>query len=44
MVIDEWLRGVIMYRRWKLRQWLPFAKRSRAQALSESVGAHAAAA
>ncbi|ACB77035.1 MATE family efflux transporter [Opitutus terrae] len=44
MAVDEWLRGIIMYRRWKLRQWLPFAKRSRAQALSESVGANAAAA
>lgn len=44
MTIDEWLRGMIMYRRWKLRRWLPYAQRSRAQALAESVGANAAAA
>lgn len=41
MTIDEWLRGLIMYRRWKLRRWLPFAQRSRAQALGETVGAEA---
>lgn len=41
MTIDEWLRGLIMYRRWKLRRWLPFAQRSRAQALGETVGADA---
>lgn len=41
MTIDEWLRGIIMYRRWKLRRWLPFAQRSRAQALGETVGADA---
>lgn len=44
MTLDEWLRGLIMYRRWKRREWLPFAERSRAQALGESVGANAAAA
>jgi putative MATE family efflux protein len=41
MTIDEWLRGLIMYRRWKLRRWLPFAQQSRAQALGETVGAEA---
>lgn len=41
MIVDEWLRGMIMYRRWKLRRWLPFAHRSRAQALGESAGADA---
>ncbi len=30
MAIDEWLRGVLMYRRWKRRDWLPHAQRSRA--------------
>lgn len=44
MIVDEWLRGLLMYRRWKLRRWLPFAERSRAQALAESAGAGAASA
>jgi putative MATE family efflux protein len=30
MMTDEWLRGVLMYWRWKTRRWLPHAKRSRA--------------
>ena len=34
MTCDEWLRGVIMYRRWKNRKWLPFAERSRAAVLA----------
>lgn len=29
MLAEEWLRGLIMYRRWKQRAWLPFAQRSR---------------
>ncbi len=31
MMIEEWLRGLIMYRRWKRRDWLKFAHRSRDQ-------------
>ncbi|MDQ5977260.1 MAG: hypothetical protein QG602_232 [Verrucomicrobiota bacterium] len=34
MTCDEWLRGVIMYRRWATRKWLPFAERSRAAVLA----------
>jgi putative MATE family efflux protein len=32
MMADEWLRAVIMYRRWKKRRWLVHAQRSRAHA------------
>jgi len=31
MTVDEWLRGVLMYRRWKSRAWLKHAQRSRDQ-------------
>ena len=31
MMIEEWLRGLLMYRRWKRRDWLKFAHRSRDQ-------------
>ncbi len=37
MALDEWLRGLIMYRRWKKRQWLPYAERSRAEAMRNNV-------
>jgi Na+-driven multidrug efflux pump len=30
MTIDEWTRGVLMYRRWKARKWVKYAERSRA--------------
>lgn len=30
MTADEWLRGVLMYRRWKSRRWIKYAERSRA--------------
>lgn len=30
MATDEWLRGILMYRRWKSRRWLKYAERSRA--------------
>ena len=30
MMCDEWLRGVMMYGRWKRRRWVKYAKRSRA--------------
>jgi Na+-driven multidrug efflux pump len=26
---DEWFRGLLMYRRWKRRQWLKYAHRTR---------------
>ena len=29
MMLEEWLRGLIMYRRWKRRDWLKYAHRSR---------------
>ena len=28
MICDEWLRGLIMYYRWRQRKWLPAAERS----------------
>jgi putative MATE family efflux protein len=37
MTCDEWLRGIIMYRRWVSRKWLPFAERSRAAVLNDNV-------
>ena len=39
MATDEWLRGLLMYRRWKRRDWLPFAERSFARVRSEGNGA-----
>lgn len=44
MILDEWFRGILMYRRWKQRRWIKYARRSRAHALGESAGADAAAA
>ncbi|MES2581981.1 MAG: MATE family efflux transporter [Pseudomonadota bacterium] len=29
MAADEWLRGMLMYRRWKQRKWLKYAQRTR---------------
>lgn len=37
MSCDEWLRGLIMYRRWLKRKWLPFAERSRAAVMRDHV-------
>jgi len=31
MMIEEWVRGLIMYRRWTQRRWLKYARRSREQ-------------
>jgi putative MATE family efflux protein len=31
MMTDEWLRGLLMYRRWKKRRWIRHAERSRAR-------------
>jgi Na+-driven multidrug efflux pump len=30
MTLDEWTRGVLMYRRWKTRKWIKHAERMRA--------------
>jgi Na+-driven multidrug efflux pump len=30
MLTDEWLRGVLMYRRWTSRRWMRYAQESRA--------------
>ena len=30
MITDEWVRGLLMHRRWKLRRWMKYAERSRA--------------
>jgi putative MATE family efflux protein len=35
MATDEWLRGILMYRRWKSRAWLKHARRSRAQVAND---------
>ncbi|MGC4000631.1 MAG: MATE family efflux transporter [Anaeromyxobacter sp.] len=32
MAADEWLRGLLMYRRWRQRRWVKYARRSRARA------------
>jgi putative MATE family efflux protein len=37
MTCDEWLRGVIMYRRWVKKKWLPYAERSRAAVMRDNV-------
>ena len=37
MMTEEWLRGLIMARRWKQRRWLKYAHRSRAQVAAETV-------
>ena len=34
MIIDEWLRGVLMYRRWTKRQWVQHAERARAHVVA----------
>jgi Na+-driven multidrug efflux pump len=35
---DEWIRGLIMWRRWVTYAWLPYVKRSRRRARREGVG------
>lgn len=37
MMTEEWLRGLIMYRRWKRRDWLKHAERSRDQASANAL-------
>ncbi len=31
LLLDEWTRGLLMYRRWKSRRWTKYAERSRAK-------------
>jgi putative MATE family efflux protein len=38
MIADEWLRGVVLYLRWRRRSWLPHAQRSKADADAEVAG------
>ena len=33
MLSDEWLRGLLMQRRWRSRRWIAYAERSRAHAV-----------
>jgi putative MATE family efflux protein len=37
MMTEEWFRGLIMYRRWKRRDWLKHAERSRDQVSANTV-------
>lgn len=37
MMCDEWLRGILMYRRWKHRRWLPHAEAVRIRVAPKSV-------
>jgi putative MATE family efflux protein len=34
MACDEWLRGLMMYRRWKQQHWMTHARQSRAKAIA----------
>jgi Na+-driven multidrug efflux pump len=36
MAADEWLRGLMMYRRWKQRKWMKYAQRTHAAVHSTS--------
>jgi Na+-driven multidrug efflux pump len=37
MMSEEWVRGLIMARRWKLRKWLKYAQQSRARVTGDVV-------
>lgn len=37
MMIEEWFRGVVMYRRWKKRGWMKYAQRSREKVLADTL-------
>ncbi|MDI1319917.1 MAG: MATE family efflux transporter [bacterium] len=37
MMIEEWTRGLIMYRRWAKRDWLKYAHRSREQVAGDTL-------
>lgn len=36
MAADEWLRGILMYRRWKQRKWMKYAQRTHAKVRAAS--------
>ncbi len=36
MAADEWLRGLMMYRRWKQRKWLKYAEQTRAKVQAQA--------
>ena len=38
MMCDEWLRGFLMYRRWRHRRWLPHAQKIRARVAANAAG------
>jgi putative MATE family efflux protein len=37
MTTDEWLRGMVMFRRWTTRRWLKYAQRSREQVTGDAI-------
>ena len=37
MACDEWIRGLLMYWRWRTWKWLPYAQRSRASAQEKAL-------
>jgi putative MATE family efflux protein len=37
MMIEEWFRGLIMYRRWKKRGWMKYAQRSREKVMGDTL-------
>ncbi|HEY4249058.1 MAG TPA: MATE family efflux transporter [Lacunisphaera sp.] len=37
MMIEEWFRGIVMYRRWKKRGWMKYAQRSRERVLADTL-------
>ena len=37
MLVEEWCRGLIMYRRWTSRSWLKYAHRSRSQVSGDTL-------
>jgi Na+-driven multidrug efflux pump len=39
MIADEWLRGSVLYARWRRRDWLAHAERSRALAAAGAAAA-----
>ncbi len=39
MAADEWLRGILMYRRWKQRKWLKYAQRTHDKVRSAATAA-----
>jgi putative MATE family efflux protein len=37
MIVEEWFRGVVMYRRWKKRGWMKYAQRSREKVFGDTL-------